>query len=64
MNTVNEACAAILLGGSENIISATNTFANVANTTLGGDVCPRATPKVLLRGPSSSQGHSFIPAQP
>jgi hypothetical protein len=50
LNTVNEACAAILLGGSENIISATNTFANVANTTLAGDVCPRVTQKSRLMG--------------
>src|SRR6202020_801519 len=44
-NTVNEACAGILLGrGTGNTFSPPNLVANVANTTLAGDVC---TPTVL-----------------
>jgi parallel beta-helix repeat protein len=39
-NTINEACAGVLLGtGSENI-TAPNTYLNVTNTTLAGDTCP------------------------
>jgi hypothetical protein len=38
-NTINEACAGVLLGsGSSNTVSP-NTFANVTNTTMAGDVC-------------------------
>lgn len=63
-NTVNEACAAILLGGSGNTISALNTFANVANTTLAGDVCTVSVPSALAKSQVSSQGHNFRPARP
>jgi hypothetical protein len=40
-NTINEACAGILLGtGTGNIYGApNNTFNNVTNTTMAGDVC-------------------------
>jgi hypothetical protein len=39
-NTINEACAGILLGTGSSNTSLPNTFANVTNTTLAGDVCP------------------------
>jgi hypothetical protein len=39
-NTIDEACAGILLGTGLNNTSAPNTFANVTSTTLAGDVCP------------------------
>jgi hypothetical protein len=39
-NTINEACAGVLLGTGSGNTSAPNTFANVTNTTLAGDVCP------------------------
>jgi len=39
-NTINEACAGILLGTGTNNTSSPNTFLNVTNTTLAGDVCP------------------------
>jgi parallel beta-helix repeat protein len=39
-NTINEACAGVLLGTGSSNNSAPNTFANVTNTTLAGDVCP------------------------
>jgi parallel beta-helix repeat protein len=45
-NTVNEACAGILLGTGTNPNISANTFMNVTNTTLAGDTC---TP---LFGPS------------
>jgi hypothetical protein len=42
-NTINEACAGILLGTGTGTISSPNTFFNVTKTTLGGDVCPSAS---------------------
>jgi hypothetical protein len=45
-NTINEACAGILLGTGSSNTTAPNTFSNVTNTTLAGDTC---TP---LYGPS------------
>jgi parallel beta-helix repeat protein len=63
-NAVNEACAAILLGGSGNTLTA-NTYANVANTTLAGDVCTLAgVSAALVKSQVNSQGHSFRPARP
>jgi hypothetical protein len=41
-NTINEACAGILLGTGSNTNIAPNTFLNVTNTTLAGDVCSAA----------------------
>jgi hypothetical protein len=39
-NTINEACAGILLGTGTGNVSTPNAFSNTANTTLAGDVCP------------------------
>jgi hypothetical protein len=61
-NTVNEACAGILLGsGTGNTFPIANVVANVANTSLAGDVC---TPAVLRVSRVDSQGHSLSPARP
>jgi parallel beta-helix repeat protein len=61
-NTVNEACAGILLGsGTGNTFPLPNLVANVANTTLAGDVC---TPTVLSRRQVGSEGHNSRPARP
>ena len=61
-NTVNEACAGILQGsGTGNTYPIANIVANVANTTLAGDVC---TPAVLIVRRLHSQGHSSRPARP
>ncbi len=38
-NTINEACAGILLGTGGSNTTAPNVFLNVANTTLAGDTC-------------------------
>jgi hypothetical protein len=38
-NTINEACAGVLLGTGSPNTSAPNTYANVTNTTLAGDTC-------------------------
>jgi hypothetical protein len=46
-NTINEACAGILLGSGTGNTTAPNSFLNVTNTTLAGDSC---TP---LDGPSA-----------
>jgi parallel beta-helix repeat protein len=61
-NTVNEACAGILRGsGTGNTFPIANLVANVANTSLAGDVC---TPAVLTVSRVGSQGHSSSPARP
>src|SRR5450432_3472009 len=61
-NTVNEACAGILLGsGTGNTFPLPNLVANVANTTLAGDVC---TPAGLSKKRVGSQGHISSPARP
>jgi parallel beta-helix repeat protein len=61
-NTVNEACAGILLGsGAGNTFPIANLVANVANTSLAGDIC---TPVVLTASRVDSQGHSSRPARP
>jgi len=38
-NTINEACAGILLGSGSGNTTAPNSFLNVTNTTLAGDTC-------------------------
>jgi hypothetical protein len=43
-NTINEACAGILLGTGSNTDLTPNTFYNVTYTTLAGDSCPSAQP--------------------
>jgi Right handed beta helix region len=48
-NTINEACAGILLGSGTGNTTIPNTFLNVTNTTLAGDTC---TP---LDGPRKHQ---------
>ncbi|HWO29606.1 MAG TPA: right-handed parallel beta-helix repeat-containing protein [Candidatus Acidoferrum sp.] len=61
-NTVNEACAGILLGsGTGNTFPLPNLVANVANTSLAGDVC---TPTVLSQRRVGSEGHNSRPARP
>ena len=62
-NIVNEACAGILKGGSPNTY-ATNTFWNVVNTTLAGDVCPATLPSALLPRQAVSPRNSFVPVRP
>jgi hypothetical protein len=42
-NTINEACAGILLGTGTGTAYSPNTFYNVTKTTLAGDVCPSAS---------------------
>jgi len=65
-NSVNEACAGLLLGsGTGNTFPAVNPVANVTFTSLAGDVC---TPTVLLaaplRGQVSSPENSSRPTRP
>ncbi len=69
-NTVNEACAAILMGGSGNTVG-TNTYANVTHTTLAGDICTAASVSsatvsngALVRSQAASRGHIYVPARP
>jgi len=42
-NVINEACAGILLGTGASTIFSPNTYYNVTNLTLAGDVCPVLT---------------------
>jgi parallel beta-helix repeat protein len=42
-NTINEACAGVLLGTGSGNTTAPNTYLNVTNTTLVGDTCPPAS---------------------
>jgi hypothetical protein len=42
-NTINEACAGVLLGTGSGNTTAPNTYLNVTNTTLVGDACPPAS---------------------
>lgn len=50
-NTINEACAGILTGtGTSGNTVSPNTFMNVANVTLAGDVCTPAAPTADVMG--------------
>jgi hypothetical protein len=60
-NTINEACAGILLGTGSGNTSSLNTFSNVTNTTLAGDVCPPA-PGPAASGKSAQ--HSSLRPSP
>jgi parallel beta-helix repeat protein len=53
-NVINEACAGILNGVSNTI--GTNTYFNVVNTTLSGDVCPAVVADDASRLAGSGQG--------
>jgi hypothetical protein len=65
-NTINEACTGILTGtGTSGNSLTSNTFLNVANTTLAGDVCtPAAGPTADAMGTSGShpKSHSLRPS--
>jgi hypothetical protein len=65
-NTINEACTGILTGtGTSGNSLTSNTFLNVANTTLAGDVCTPATgPTADAMGTSGShaKSHSLRPS--
>jgi parallel beta-helix repeat protein len=64
-NAVNDACAGILVGGTGNTIATSNTFANVTNLTLNGDVCPVAASSVMATSEAVSQpGRTFSPVRP
>ncbi|HLX84747.1 MAG TPA: right-handed parallel beta-helix repeat-containing protein [Terriglobales bacterium] len=61
-NTINEACAGILLGTGTGTTSSPNTFRNVTNTTLAGDICPAApqTARSLAKR-SSPRASPYMP---
>ncbi len=61
-NTINEACAGILLGTGSGNTTAPNTFLNVTNTTLAGDTCtPLAGPRENAREGSSGKHQLLRP---
>jgi hypothetical protein len=51
-NTINEACAGILLGTGTSNTSTPNNFFDVTNTTLSGDVCPAVVGSAKAGEPS------------
>jgi parallel beta-helix repeat protein len=53
-NTINEACAGILLGTGTNPTPVPNTYFNVTKTTLAGDVCPVAA-ATAVKGTKTQQ---------
>ncbi len=62
-NTINEACAGILLGTGSSNTTAPNTFMNVTNTTLAGDTCtPLDQVRSNTREGSSAQHQSLRPS--
>jgi hypothetical protein len=65
-NTIEEACAGILLGtGTSNTFPLPNSFHDVANTTLSGDVCTgMASPNALAKSTNQTAGPGVAPARP
>src|ERR1700722_5884429 len=64
-NTINEACAGILLGsGTGNTIGPNNTFFNVVNTTLAGDSCPAVAPDSAKKAGGSVEKHQSLRPSP
>jgi hypothetical protein len=65
-NTINEACAGILLGTGSGNTTAPNVFYNVVNTTLAGDSCTSPTYAMARRGTakrSAFRASPYIPAK-
>lgn len=62
-NTINEACAGILLGSGTSNTLAPNTFLNVTNTRLAGDVCtPAVGPTANVMESGATKHLSFRPS--
>lgn len=61
-NTVNEACAGILLGTGTNNTTSPDTLLNVTNTTLAGDSCTPLASVHPTRGGSSGAHSSLRPS--
>ncbi|HEV3253250.1 MAG TPA: right-handed parallel beta-helix repeat-containing protein [Candidatus Acidoferrales bacterium] len=62
-NTINEACAGILLGTGSNPNITPNTFFNVVNTTLAGDSCT-AAPTLPNKAGGTTEKHQSLRASP
>jgi len=64
-NTINEACAGILLGsGAGNTIGPNNTFFNVVNISLAGDSCPAVAPAFANKAAGSGEKHQSLRPSP
>jgi hypothetical protein len=63
-NTINEACAGILLGTGSGNVTAPNVFYNVVNTTLAGDTCSAPTYGPERRGTATHSTHRASPYIP
>lgn len=63
-NTINEACAGILLGSGTGNTTAPNTFSNVTNTTMAGDVCSPVDGVPANTHDASSEKHPSLRPSP
>ena len=64
-NTVNEACAGLLLGGGTgNTFPLPNLIFNVRNTTLAGDACTQPEASLITESRVGTEGHKSRPARP
>jgi hypothetical protein len=61
-NTINEACAGILLGTGTSNTSTPNNFFDVTNTTLSGDVCPAPVSGSAKTGDASGKQRALRPS--
>ena len=60
-NTINEACAGVLLGTGTGNVTSPNTFFNVTNTTLAGDVCTPTPQRGAKRSATKPRPSPFTP---
>jgi hypothetical protein len=60
-NTINEACAGVLLGTGTGNVTSPNTFFNVTNTTLAGDTCPATPERGAKRSAAKPHPSPFTP---
>jgi parallel beta-helix repeat protein len=63
-NSINEACAGILLGSGSGNTTAPNVFSNVTNTTLSGNVCAPAIGATATLGESGATNHPSLRSSP
>jgi len=65
-NVINEACAGTLLGsGSGNTVATSNSYLNVIDQTLAGDICtPTVVPDSVAASRLASPTHGLSPARP
>jgi hypothetical protein len=60
-NTINEACAGVLLGTGTGTVASPNSFLNVTQTTLSGDVCAPTPERGAKRSAAKPRPSPFTP---